>query len=448
MRAATATAITLSWLSVACGATIESTPRDSSSDAGEPAAEILDAARPVVSIDAALDGARAHLDAAGPVVSIDVALDGARAQEDDAAAAGEELDEAALRALLHVPARMQLPLIPSVNRPSAAKVGLGRYLFYDKQLSYNRTTSCATCHEQKLGFADGVARPKGASGATLPRNSPGLQNVAYLASLTWASRSLTRLEDQLRVPIIGDNPIELGVSDANRDEVLARFADDAGYARRFAAAYPESTSGPTIEKIVFALATFVRTMNGADSPFDRYRAGDQTAMTDQQKEGLALFEGEEFECFHCHTGVNQTVSYADWRTTADTVTYPHFNNGLYNVADGGAYPPGDEGLYRDTLNPAHRGMFRPAPLRNIALTAPYMHDGSKATLDDVLSHYAAGGTVTTDGPNVGDGRKNPLKSNSVRGFALSEADRAAALAFFEALTDPVFISREDLTSPF
>jgi cytochrome c peroxidase len=425
------TALTLSLLGVACGAANGDTSQDGSSDAGMVEADGLDAAGPTGSRDAASD------------------RDLEEEEGGDAAAPSEQRDEVtALRALLHVPERMQLPLIPSVNPPSAAKVELGRHLFYDEKLSYNGTTSCATCHDQKLGFADGRARPEGASGVTLPRNSPGLQNVAYLASLTWASRSLIHLEEQLRVPILGDNPIELGVSDSNRDEVLVRFAVDEDYTRRFAAAYPDSSSGPTIEKIVFALATFVRTMNGADSPFDRYREGDSTALTEQQKQGFALFQGEDLECFHCHTGVNQTVSYADARTTLDTASYPHFNNGLYNVADGGGYPPGDEGLYRDTLNPAHRGMFRPAPLRNIALTAPYMHDGSKATLDDVLRHYAGGGTLTTSGPNAGDGRRNPLKSNLVNGFVLSDDERAALLAFFEALTDPVFITRDDLSSPF
>jgi cytochrome c peroxidase len=424
MRAATAA--TLAWLTVACGA---ASGPDSQEGEGEPETPGLDA-----SFSTGL------LDAARNVVGGDAGVG-------DAGVQGEPLSEAALRALLHVPERMQLPLIPAVNPPTPAKVELGRYLFYDVRLSYNRTTSCGTCHDLKLGFADGKARPQGASGATLPRNSPGLQNVAYLASLTWASRSLTRLEDQLRVPILGDNPIELGVSDANRDEVLARFADDPAYARRFAAAYPDSSSGPNVEKIVFALASFVRTMNGADSAFDRYRAGDRAAMTAQQREGFGLFQSEELECFHCHTGVNNTVSYADARTTPDTASFPHFNNGLYNVA-GGGYPASDQGLYRDSLNPAHRGMFRPAPLRNIALSAPYMHDGSKATLDDVLSHYAAGGTLTANGPNAGDGRKNPLKSNLVNGFSLSSKDRAALLAFFEALTDPVFIAREDLASPF
>jgi cytochrome c peroxidase len=358
------------------------------------------------------------------------------------------LSEAALRALLHVPERMPLPAIPPENPPTAASVELGRYLFYDKGLSFNGTTSCGTCHIQALGFADGRARPVGAAGDTLLRNSMGLQNVAYFASLTWANRSLIRIEDQIRLPLRGDAPIELGLTEGRDQEVLARLAADADYTRRFAEAFPESDTGPTVNKITFALASFVRTMNGADSPLDRHRAGDTAALTEQQRRGLALFQGERLECFHCHTGTNLTVSYADARTTEDTATNPFFNNGLYNLDGAGSYPANNQGLYQSTANPAHRGMFRPAPLRNIAITGPYMHDGSKDTLDAVLSHYAAGGSVTVDGQNAGDGRKSPLKSGLVKGFVLSDEDRAAVLAFFEALTDPVFIAREDLSSPF
>jgi cytochrome c peroxidase len=362
--------------------------------------------------------------------------------------AGTALDEAALRALLHVPERMRLPAIPAENPPTAEKVELGRHLFYDKRLSFNETTSCASCHFQELGFADGKVRPVGAAGDPLPRNSMGLQNVAYFATLTWANRGLTRLEDQIRVPIRGDAPIELGLTENRDQEVLARLEADPDYARMFTAAFPNSDSGATVNKIILALATFVRTMNGADSPLDRYRAGDTAALTEQQRRGLALFQSEKLECFHCHTGTNLTVSYADARTTEDTVTYPFFNNGLYNVGGMGGYPANNQGLYQSTANPAHRGMFRPAPLRNIAITGPYMHDGSKATLGEVLDHYARGGTLTVDGPNAGDGRTNPLKSTLVNGFALDEDERAAVLAFFEALTDPVFITREDLSSPF
>jgi cytochrome c peroxidase len=383
---------------------------------------------------------------------LDAELDGPDAATEtpktDASAGEAGTDESALRALLHVPDRFPLPAIPDVNPATPEKVALGRRLFYDQRLSFNSTTSCASCHKQELAFADGVAHPAGATGALNPRNSPGLQNVAYFASLTWASRSLVRLEDQIQVPVKGDRPIELGVSEANRDQVLARFANDPDYAGLFEQAFPASPSGPNIDKIVFALATFVRTMNSADSPFDRYRAGDASALTRQQLDGLALFQGEELECFHCHTGTNMTVSYADARTTAETATYPFFNNGLYNVDDSGSYPAIDQGLYQDTLNPVHRGKFRPSSLRNIVLTGPYMHDGSKADLNAVLDHYAAGGTLTTEGTNAGDGRKSSLKSALVAGFGLTEEDRAALVAFFQSLTDETFLHREDLSSPF
>lgn len=387
---------------------------------------------------------RPHTDASDEPKETD-ASNGTR--ETDASAGDAGLDEAALRALLHVPARFPLPAIPDVNRPTAEKVALGRRLFYDPKLSFNSTTSCATCHKQELGFADGVAHPAGATGALHPRNSQGLQNVAYFASLTWASRTLVRLEEQIRVPILGDRPIELGVSEGNRDQLLARLAGDPAYSGLFAQAFPDSASGPNIDKVVFALSTFVRTMNSADSPYDRYQAGDSKALTKQQLEGLALFQGEELECFHCHSGANSTVSYADIRTTSETATYPFFNNGLYNVDGAGSYPAIDQGLYQDTLNPAHRGKFRPSSLRNIALTGPYMHDGSKTDLNAVLDHYAAGGTLTTEGPNAGDGRRNPTKSALVRGFVLTAEDRAAVLAFFESLTDQTFLHRKDLASP-
>lgn len=401
--------------------------------------------------DASVDGAT-RIEVADDAGGLDAADTGhVDASNDALVADGAASDagsaEEALRALLHVPPRFPLPAIPDVNRPTPTKVALGRRLFYDPQLSFNNTTSCATCHKQELGFADGIAHPAGATGALNPRNSQGLQNVAYFASLTWASRTLVRLEDQIRVPVRGDRPIELGVSEANSDEVVARFVHDPAYAGLFEKAFPESPSGPNIDKVIFALATFVRTMNSADSPYDRYQAGDSKALTKQQLEGLALFQGEELECFHCHTGTNLSVSYADGRTTEETATYPFFNNGLYNVGGSGNYPAIDQGLYQDTLNPAHRGKFRPSSLRNIALTGPYMHDGSMADLNAVLDHYSAGGTVSTEGPNAGDGRRNPLKSALVAGFGLTPEDRAAVLAFFESLTDQTFLHREDLSPP-
>ncbi|RYZ09070.1 MAG: hypothetical protein EOO73_04705 [Myxococcales bacterium] len=137
----------------------------------------------------------------------------------------------------------------------------------------------------------------------------------------------------------------------------------------------------------------------------------------------------------------------DASTTAERARYPFFNNGLYDVDGEGSYPATDQGLYDLTLNAEDRGLFRPPSLRNVALTAPYMHDGSIATLREVLQHYSAGGTVTTSGPAAGDGRKSPLKSGLIRGFALNEAETTDVLSFFDALTDERFVRNPALAAP-
>ncbi|MBL8951981.1 MAG: di-heme enzyme [Myxococcaceae bacterium] len=362
------------------------------------------------------------------------------------AGCGRDL-EAEYREALGTPKALALPSFPESNPPTREKRELGRRLFYDQRLSGNQTQSCASCHEQRLAFTDGKPTSTGSTGHVLTRNSQGLQNAAYNSTLTWANNGLITLEAQLMVPIRGDRPVELGVNDGNEGEVIARFESDAEYAAQFRAAFPASPSGVTIDKVVFALATFCRSLVGADSPYDRFVAGDTSAISDAAKRGADLFNGEKFECFHCHGGVNLGISYRDARTTAETATYPFFNNGLYNVGGDGGYPARDQGLYELTLHPDDRGRFRPQSLRNVALTAPYMHDGSIETLEGVVRHYAAGGRNVESGPNAGDGRLNPLKSGLVRPFAATEQEIADVLAFLETLTDTTFVENPAFSAP-
>ncbi|MFO0618399.1 MAG: di-heme enzyme [Polyangiaceae bacterium] len=356
-------------------------------------------------------------------------------------------DDSALRALLGVPDGLETPVVPAYNPPTAEKIALGRRLFYEKQLSGNGTQSCGGCHAQNLAFADGKISSVGSTGQLGHRNSPGLANVAYFSTLTWANSGLLDLEDQIPVPIRGDNPVELGVNDGVVDEVMARFDADPGYASMFAAAFPESASGATVNKVVYAIASFLRTFLSGGSPYDRFLAGDATALDEQQRRGYALFNGERLECFHCHRGANLTVSYFDVNVPDGSRQTPFFNNGLYNVDGEGSYPAIDQGLYDLTLNPSDRGLFRPPSLRNVALTAPYMHDGSIATLRDVVRHYAAGGRLIESGPNAGDGRISPLKSGLVRGFEISESEIDDVVAFLGALTDPTFLQNPALAPP-
>ncbi|MGE0398235.1 MAG: MbnH family di-heme enzyme [Kofleriaceae bacterium] len=360
---------------------------------------------------------------------------------------GDDVDDTRTRELLRVPDHFETPAIPPFNPVTAEKLELGRHLFYERKLSANQTQSCADCHLQSRAFADDKVTPFGSTGDHLVRNSPGIINVAYMSTLTWSNNTFLELEDQLQVPIRADNPIELGVTDGVVDEVLARFDSDTAYASMFAAAFPESPSGVTINKIVFALATFCRSMISGNSPYDRFLAGDRDALTEQQKRGYSLFNGERLECFHCHSGVNLTVSYRDHDSNAGSIQYPFFNNGLYNVNGEGGYPPQDQGLYNLTAKPEHRGLFRPQSLRNVALTPPYMHDGSIATLREVIQHYAAGGRNVTEGPFQGDGRLNPNKSGLVRGFQISDDEIDAVIAFLESLSDDTFVTDPAFAAP-
>jgi cytochrome c peroxidase len=354
-----------------------------------------------------------------------------------------------VRELLELPDHYSEPAIPAYNPLTKEKIELGRHLFYDKRLSGNQLQSCASCHVQGLAFSDGAATAVGSTGEPHPRNSQGLANSAYFSTLTWGNNVLLELEDQIRVPILSDNPIELGVLDGIRDEVLNRFASDPMYQNMFRAAFPEG--GPelvTINKISFALASFCRTLISGNSPYDRYYAGDHSALTEQQIRGLQLFNSERFECFHCHSGVNLSISYRDAETTSGTITFPFFNTGLYNVDGQGSYPLLNQGLFELTGNPDHRGQFRPQGLRNVAVTAPYMHDGSIATLREVLDHYARGGRLIEKGPHAGDGSLNPLKSGLIRGFDATDEEIDDVIAFLESLTDETFLTNPAFSDPF
>ncbi|WP_299267191.1 MbnH family di-heme enzyme [uncultured Psychrosphaera sp.] len=357
-------------------------------------------------------------------------------------------DNLTTREILELPDHMPTPYVPDFNPLTNAKIQLGRFLFYETMLSANQAQSCASCHDQSLAFSDGVAQPLGSTGHQLVRNSQSLVNVIYYSTLTWSNDTFLELEDQLNVPIRADNPVELGVTDDELEEVLQRFEDDHEYLAMFTTAFPDSDSSVTMNKIIFSLASFVRTMISASSPYDKYLAGDKTALTAQEIEGYQLFNGEKFECFHCHSGINFSSSYRDANKATDAIEFPFFNNGLYNVGGDGSYPEEDQGLYDLSLDPADKGLFRPQSLRNIELTAPYMHDGSIATLREVIEHYARGGTLTGSGVNAGDGKNSPLKSVLIPGFDATDEEIDAVIAFLEALTDEEFITSSKFSNPF
>jgi cytochrome c peroxidase len=338
------------------------------------------------------------------------------------------------------------PYVPEDNPMSAAKVELGRYLFYDARLSANETMSCGGCHDQSLGFADGKATPEGSTGDQVPRNAMSLANVAYFPTYTWANPTLELLEQQARVPLFGEHPVELGAT-GHEEEILERFRGDPDYIERFAAAFPDDDAPVNFDNIVYALASFERTMISGNSPYDRYLYGkDDAAISEAAKRGFALFFSERLECYHCHAGLNLAAAFFAVESTQRELTF--FNNGLYNLGGDGSYPVPNVGLYEFTGEASDMGRFRAPSLRNIAVSGPYMHDGSIETLEEVVDFYAAGGREITDGPYAGDGRDNPHKDPLVRGFTLTDGEKADLLAFLESFTDEAFLTDPALSDPF
>ncbi|MEM7641536.1 MAG: cytochrome c peroxidase [Pseudomonadota bacterium] len=289
------------------------------------------------------------------------------------------------------------------------------------------------------------SRPE--TGQMHPRNAQPLMNLAWLPQLTWADPTLTTLEDQIHIPIRSERPVELGVNDGNAARVLGGLTADPGYAPMFAAAFPDEPN-PGWDHVVQSLASFLRTMTSFDSPVDRYAQGDGAALTPPARRGLALFGDDRFECHQCHSGPTMTVSYVDAETPPGAEPGMFFTNALYDLDGTGAYPEGNQGLYEVTGDPRHRGLFRPPSLRNIALTAPYMHDGSLETLEEVLDHYASGGRPR-DGADPGKVMRGHEHRHGgpIRGFAMTEEEKADMIAFLTALTDDGFVTRSDLADP-
>jgi cytochrome c peroxidase len=287
----------------------------------------------------------------------------------------------------------QIPM-PAENRSTPERVALGKALFYDQRLSGNGEMSCYSCHQPKLGWADGRKLPVLSTGEVLGRASPSLVNIAYNTQFMWDGRKKS-IEDQA----IGPH------KHLSADAYVAaskRLAQLEGYQKMFAQAYPGEPINP--ETISKALAAFQRTLVSRDSPFDRWLAGDAKAITPQQYRGFRVFmDPARGNCAACHNGPNFT------------------DNGYHNIGLRSAANP-DVGRFAFRKVAALKGAFKTPTLRDIELTAPYFHDGSATTLREVVDHYDRGGD---DHANL---------SPDVRPLHLSEKDKDDLVAFMRALT--------------
>jgi len=332
------------------------------------------------------------------------------------------------------------PQVPKDNPMTQAKVNLGKALFFDKNLSANQQQACASCHHQEFAFGENIPHSFGSTEQEHRRNSPALVNIAYNKTLTWAHDGLTSIEQQILLPMFGESPIELGIT-GHEEEVLGRF-ETTDYQVLFSAAFPGQPAN--FDLIVKSLASYVRSLISLKSPFDTYAyLADDDAISASALRGMNLFFSEKLECHHCHGGFNFTQSTSHEKQLIDR--RPFHNTGLYNVSRDAqsnlsGYPKHDTGLSEISTLARDDGRFRAPTLRNVEVSAPYMHDGSIASLSEVIDFYAAGGRNITTGKLQGDGRDNLLKSQFIKGFVLTPEEKSDLIAFLKTLTDPSFLS--------
>ncbi len=282
---------------------------------------------------------------------------------------------------------------PAGNPPSPEKIALGRRLFEDKALSSTGTIACASCHDPRLAFSDGEPTGRGVTGKRLARHTPSLWNAAFSPLLFWDGRA-SSLEDQVRFPI--EHADEMG---STLDAGALRLARDESYARAFAAAFPQAPE-VSPRTVAAALAAYERTLVSPPTRFDAWVAGKSDALTASEINGFRLFTGKG-RCIACHVGFDFT------------------DHNFYDIG----LPGADRGRGKEIGLAAADYAFKTPTLRELAWTAPYMHDGSLATLEAVVRHYEKGGVA------------RPTRSKDLpRGLRLTEAERADLVAFLQSLS--------------
>ncbi len=314
--------------------------------------------------------------------------------------------------------------VPADNPASRAGVQLGRMLFYEKALSANNSLSCASCHKQELAFTDGLKFSIGVDGTIQSRNAMSLANLLWVRNLFWDGRAST-LEEQAKTPLTDLH--EMGQS---LIVSVNKLSQKEQYKTLFKSAFNADTI--TGELIVKALSQFERTLISADSRYDKYLRWEYQP-TASELNGIRLFYGAPdlsnkmngANCAHCHGGPK---------------TYSELfqNNGLDSIFT-------DEGRGKFTKQPYDKGRFRVVTLRNIALTAPYMHDGRFATLEEVVDHYSAHIVQSSTLSPFLQGGSNNVGQDPIR---LTNEEKKDLIAFLQMLTDSTFITNKNFSDPF
>jgi cytochrome c peroxidase len=328
-----------------------------------------------------------------------------------------------------IPPELWAYFIPKENRMTAAKVELGRQLFFDKALSADGTVSCSTCHDPQRAFADGKAVAEGINGRRGTRNSPSLLNAMFNSGQFWDGRAAT-LEAQAILPLI--NPDEMG--NASFSDVVKRLQAVPQYLRQFRDVFGGDLS---IENVGRAIAAYERTLLAGNSSFDRFVGGDRDAMSSSAQRGLSIFRGRA-SCARCHTINSSFPFFSDqnYRNTGVATAAPSFNllarravqvlrekNSISHIQELGREEGGSElGRFLVSGHTLDIGSFRTPSLRNVELTAPYFHNGTAATLREVVQFYMKGG---------GD---DPRRDWELQPVSLNDSEQEDLIEFLKSLT--------------
>ncbi len=331
------------------------------------------------------------------------------------------------------------------NPYTAAKANIGRYLFYDRRMSVNQSKSCASCHAPAFSFTDGYRRSIGALGDNVQHNARALINIVYNRYLTAADSTLHFPEQQINNPMFHHTPAELGWK-GNEHIILARLRNDSLYRIQLPLLFPEDKDPFTTINIQRCISSFIKSIVALDAPYDRWiHRKDSTALTASQMNGMKLFFSDRLHCSSCHGGINFTTP-----GLRDENGQPAFyqNTGLYNINSMDSFPASDQGLLELTGQAADQGKFLVPTLRNLAFTAPYLHDGSAENLNDIITLYENGGRNISSGINRGDGRLHRNKNPLINGFAISPQEKKDLISFLMALSDSSVCTNPRYANPF
>ena len=327
----------------------------------------------------------------------------------------------------------------SNNSPNDAltkKEQLGRYLFFDTRLSLNGTKSCASCHSNKMYFSDGYRKSITSLGENVPHNAPILINSKFLHYYDWANPAANSFAIQIKRPLYGNHPIELGL-DKSKIGLQRVFSSDSIYSTLFKAVYGIKDSLFTLSQIEEAIVAYENRLISFSAPFDNGK------MDEDAQKGFTLFKGAKLNCAKCHPPPYFTLA-----STSINIDSVYSNTGLYNLDNKNQYPSDDIGLMTYSKRVTDNGKFKIPTLRNVMQTAPYMHDGSVNTIEEVIDIYARGGREINYGKYKGDGKNNQLKNKLITGFDLTQQERKELLSFLNSLTDTSILTNKIFQNPF